>query len=442
MEAVAKETTVARALLTREVGIPDWLAWVKKGSFAVLDQGLFAGSNFLINVVLARWLSPADYGAFAVAFSAFLLLATVHTAILVEPMMVFAADKYAKHFRAYLGLLLVGHVGLSAIVSFILAIGAFLFWHFGSSVLSHAVLGLAIAAPAILLLWLFRRVFYVRMQPHWSALGGALYLFLTMAGVYSLCRVHRISSFTALVVMGAASALVSVWFAFLLHPRWQSAGEDFTLSAVVSDHWSYGKWATAATVLQWMPTNFYYAVLPVWGGLEGCAALRAIMNVLMPILHTETAISILLLPAFVKTLKTAGSLGLNRFVRRALLLFVFSSVGYWGLLSIFHTHILIWLYGPQYQGHGTLLILAGMLPLWAGVDAVLSTAVRATERPDQVCRAHALSSFVAVTLGLWFVARANTVGAVLELLASSAASVTVLAWWYAHHHHVVKEGAQ
>ena len=36
---------------------------------ALADQALFAGSNFILNIVLARWLSPNDYGAFGVAFS-------------------------------------------------------------------------------------------------------------------------------------------------------------------------------------------------------------------------------------------------------------------------------------------------------------------------------------------------------------------------------------
>ena len=32
--------------------------WARKGSLAVLDQGLFSGANFLVNILLARWLEP------------------------------------------------------------------------------------------------------------------------------------------------------------------------------------------------------------------------------------------------------------------------------------------------------------------------------------------------------------------------------------------------
>ena len=85
------------------------MPWVGKGSLAILDQGLFAGSNFLLNVLLARWLDPADYGAFALAYSVFLLLGVFHTAILTEPMLVFGPGKYRERFHEYLGILLRGH---------------------------------------------------------------------------------------------------------------------------------------------------------------------------------------------------------------------------------------------------------------------------------------------------------------------------------------------
>src|SRR5690606_25728151 len=80
-----------------------------KGFWAVMDQGLFAFSNFLVNILLARWLAPESYGAFSIAFSLFLVLGTFHTALLTEPMLVFGASKYRYSFAEYLRVLLRGH---------------------------------------------------------------------------------------------------------------------------------------------------------------------------------------------------------------------------------------------------------------------------------------------------------------------------------------------
>ena len=45
-----------------------------KGFLAVLDQGLISGSNFLLSILLARWLRADQYGAYALSFAIFVLL--------------------------------------------------------------------------------------------------------------------------------------------------------------------------------------------------------------------------------------------------------------------------------------------------------------------------------------------------------------------------------
>src|SRR3954470_23333844 len=60
-----------------------------QGFWAIADQGLFAVSNLLVNVLLARGLAPAEYGAFATAYTVLLLVTGFHSALLIEPMLVF-----------------------------------------------------------------------------------------------------------------------------------------------------------------------------------------------------------------------------------------------------------------------------------------------------------------------------------------------------------------
>ena len=81
---------------TAEATLSKLLAWGTKGSLAILDQGLFAWAHFLLSILLARWLTPTEYGAFALAYSIFLLFGAFHTALLTEPMMVFGAVSRAE----------------------------------------------------------------------------------------------------------------------------------------------------------------------------------------------------------------------------------------------------------------------------------------------------------------------------------------------------------
>src|SRR5262249_25769313 len=54
------------------------LRWGSHGFWAVLDQGLFALSNLLVNVLLARSLPSEEYGAFVTAYTILLLVGVVH----------------------------------------------------------------------------------------------------------------------------------------------------------------------------------------------------------------------------------------------------------------------------------------------------------------------------------------------------------------------------
>src|SRR5258708_27137840 len=63
-------------------------AWGLKSALALSDQGIFSGAGVLVNFLLARWLAPESYEAFAVTFRAFLFISGFHPALLVEPLSV------------------------------------------------------------------------------------------------------------------------------------------------------------------------------------------------------------------------------------------------------------------------------------------------------------------------------------------------------------------
>src|SRR5258708_31580767 len=66
------------------------LRWMKKGGLAILDNGLISGSNFLLGILLAPWLSPDRTSAYALAFSIFILVGFLYQALLLEPLSVFS----------------------------------------------------------------------------------------------------------------------------------------------------------------------------------------------------------------------------------------------------------------------------------------------------------------------------------------------------------------
>jgi O-antigen/teichoic acid export membrane protein len=385
---------------------------------------LFATSNFVLNLLLARWLTPQDYGAFTIAFAVFLFFGAFHTALLSEPMLVFGPGRYTGRLSEYLDVLLYAHLGFAALGGLLWLLASLGFGLSGSRVFSLALLGLALAGAFIPFLWLMRQACYVRLEPHLAASGGVLYMALMLAGVYALSQCEWLSAVSALGVMAGSSLAAGLLLGARLHIGWPLSVSHSLFREVLGDHWGYGRWAVATEALVWIPGNVYYLLLPAWAGLEASAALKALMNLIMPILHANTALSVLLVPTLVRARRDGG---FGHLVCLALGLFTAGAALYWVLLGLFPHQLVTRLYGGQYREYENLLWLLGFsLPI-SGAVQVLGAALRALERPDRLFWAYLLSTIVALTVGLGCMAVWGVAGAVVGFLLSGATKV--LAMW-------------
>jgi O-antigen/teichoic acid export membrane protein len=404
---------------------------LRKGTLAVTDQALFSGANFMVNVLLARWLAPAEYGAYSVAFAVFLLFASLHMAIVIEPMMVFGAGKYSSRFPRYLRAVFAGHLAVMAPASALLFATTLLLRKLYSPAVEQALRGLVFAAAAILLFWLVRRVFYVLLQPGWGAISGALYSVLLLGTVGLLKYTSNLSTQTAFLAMGVAGLVASVIVMIRFVPAWSSRTARPIFKEVCTDHWRYGRWALATALVGWFPGNVYYALLPMYLGLEGSGGLRALMNFVLPVLQAISALTMLLLPMLVRDRAQGGPKKMNRTMLMFLALFCGGAVVYLTGLWFFRDSVFQIFYGGKYsQFAGWPLFLTGLLPLATCASAVLGHALRALERPDAIFWCTAGSTLGAVLAGIPLSATLGVSGALLGLLASSVITVAMMGWFY------------
>jgi O-antigen/teichoic acid export membrane protein len=414
--AIAKLKAPSRREQVR-ASVKGWMPWVGKGSLAILDQGLFASSNFLLNVLLARWLAPADYGAFALAYSVLLLLGVFHTAILTGPMLVFGPGRYRGRFPEYLGILLRGHFALMLSGAALLAAAALLLGPSYSPEVERAFLALAIAAPFILLLWLLRRAFYVRLNPGWAAAGGVVYLLIVLASALTLRATGHLTPATGFLAMAAGSLITSPLLLVPLRPT--LAAESSAIRAVAADHWRYGKWGVAGAGPGWVTDSIYFLVLPAWVGLAEAGALKALLNLAMPALQSIGALGVLLLPILVRDRDSGGLRAMKRTIKLALALFLSGSACYMALIWGFRLQVFHLLYAGKYSAYASWpLLLAGLLPFAQSLPNVMGGALGALERPNLIFWSSVGSASVALALGVPLACALGVGGALVGLVAS------------------------
>ncbi len=384
--------------------------WVSKGGFAVLDQALFAGANFVLNVLLARWLTPVAYGTFTLAYSSFLLIASFHTAAFTEPMLIYGSGRYEGRFRRYLGMLVAGHwLATLAVAGLALGIAAVL-WLADAPTTATALGGLALALPFILMMWLVRRAFYVQLRPQGAAACGLLYLLVLLGGTYALYIGGLLGPGTALAWMGAASiaAFALAWpmlrprrFPFRrLWPAKRHAPTDADLPAAVrADHWRYARWAFPNAGLDWIGANVHYFILVSAASLATVGTMRALDLMLMPYWQGMAALHTLLLPMLSKDVE-ASTMSLGHFVRRYVAPWSLLSILATAALALFGPYAMSLVYGDHYTAYAGLLGWYALILVPETVVGLVFLLLRAYVRTDLVFLLNGIFS-AALVAGLW-----------------------------------------
>jgi O-antigen/teichoic acid export membrane protein len=401
------------------------MMWARRGVWAFADQTLFALSNFLLNVALARLLAPEAYGTFTIAYTIFLFAGTVYTSLLIEPLLVFGAGIYRDDLRTYVRALVRMHWRSTGVVSALLFIAGVVVRLRGHEGLGAALLALGVANPCILLQWLMRRACYVRFEPRLAAYAGLYYVVALVAGGGVLELAGWLDAATGILLMGAGSLVSALWITARLDIRPFTVGRSTVLAGMAAEHWRYGRWVVASGVLGWIPQSFYYLLLPLHAGLAGTAALKALMNLVMPVLHAYQPMLVLLVPALVRV---RGTPAFGRTVRTMLLLATCCSGVYWLLLGLLDRRVVAWLYDGQYVANASLLWVIGLLAITGAAVAVLGGALRALERSSDMFVAYAASTVLTVTVGLWLMLRWGVKGAAVGVTLSGVVTTAAMAW--------------
>lgn len=391
----AEPASVNSTLLQRTI------PWIMKGSIAVMDQGLIAGSNFAIGILLARWLAPEQYGAYAVAFAVFLLFGMLYQSLLMEPVGVFGVSVYGDRLRGYLKSLLRVHLltVLPLVIALSLAAGIS-FWLGQADGLPAGLLGLALSTPFVLLFWLVRRAFYLHHSPAPAVLGAALYCSLGLGGLYLAYRIHMLSPAAAFLCMGVGAIGAGAFLLNYLRLHLPKTGIPPSVAEVWKRHWRYGKWALGSAAMMWVPANIFYPMVSSFKGMAQAGELKALMNFATPMLQFYGAIALLLLPHATRVHAQQSKAALRKAALRITTLCVLSSGAYWVVLLVFQRRIFHVLYSGRYTEVQYLLPVVALASLSWSAFFGPATVLRAMEAPDQVFGAVALASCISVLVGV------------------------------------------
>jgi O-antigen/teichoic acid export membrane protein len=427
--STAGSTTGGRNLSDLLKAVRKLLPRAIKGGLAVFDQGLVTGSNFALAILLARWLTPVQYGAYAVAFSIFVLIAMLYQALLLEGMSVFGASVFRNCLRGYLKSMVSLCLAAAAAIFIALAVSAGIAFKIApSSGLPGALAGVAIATPLILLFWLAKRTFYLQLTPGPSAAGAFFYSAMIIGGLLLIDHRGLISPFSAFTLMGFSALGTSIILFTHLKFRLPAGTSAPTLSDTWRRHWKYGRWAVLAEFSKWVPAYMFYPLLSSSWGIAQAGELRALMNYNAAIFQTYAALSSLLLPYAAQVHRREGGPATIALAKRIALCFVSGGLLYWGVLLIFKGPIFHFLYAGRYMELAGLLPAVALISIFWSASLGPANALRAMESSGSVLAAVCVSSTIAVAVGIPLTRALGLSGAIWSMVLSEglALSMTVI----------------
>jgi O-antigen/teichoic acid export membrane protein len=344
--------------------------------WALTDQGIVSATNFLTNVMLARFMGLREFGVFVLAWMSVLFVNSLQTALIIAPMMSIGPKQEEKDRPSYFGAVVFQELVLVCFC-FVLVLAALktssgYFRHAG---LEQLALPLAVSAFAYQMQDFVRRYFFSTRQSRFALANDALSYLPQLPLIFLLHHAGRLNSATALWVM-AGTSIVGVaagWFwmePIEFHWDW--------IKAIARRHWKLSRWLTGSALLVWTSSNLFVIAAPAYYGAAAAGALKASQN-LMGVTHVWFQGLDNVVP--VETARRLRQGGVH-----AMLAYLRSIVLKWGGLTLLFAMVMaaapgFWLrlmYGQQLVQYGYILRLYALLyvivflggPLRAGLQAL------------------------------------------------------------------------
>ena len=420
---------MAVTLSTLELTPERLRVWGIRSGISILDQGLTSGAGFLLNLLLARWLTGEAYGAFAVTFTTVLFIAGFQNVLVLEPMSVFGPSNYVRRMPGYFAGQIKVHAVLVGILSaLLLGIAATMMRMRVSEHLVLATAGSAVTLPFILLLWLVRRMCYVVHRPSAAVLGSAIYLVCVLTGLFALHQWGWLTPWSAFFLMAATSipaTLLLLWRLGVVSPDLSNVS---SLRDTFRENWRYGRWLVASTTLYSATSQTQTYLTAGFLGLGASGIFRAMQIPSLVMTQIIIAMSLFVLPIMARQFGVGHIYRLRKSAVLASLLLTIMSIAYAGALAIFCKPIESALFGGKYSASAWLIPILGLVPVCVAFGTGFSMALRASQQSHLDLLANVISAVVGLVTAVVFIKIWGLPGAAVSLIAGYAAYSGAFCW--------------
>ena len=384
------------------------------------DQAIVSGSNFLVGILLVRFLGLENYGIFALLWMGILFALGVNQSFVTKPLLSIAPKMESEQQNQYISDLhwvqiLVGVVFL--IISFITYFFADFFFEKN---ISQLILPLGGIIFCQLLHDFYRKIGFVKnqiFQVLWIDIilyGGQI---IFIIGLIWVGKINLWSLMMALLIVHICSILWS-WINFK-----KEKISIKNLQQITSRHFHFSKWLLGTSILQWLSGNYFIIVGASILGALAVGAIRMVQNI-MGLCHILFLAMENLLPIeAARQYHLDGEYALTHYLRKMTIQLGLGFCIILLLISLLSPQILHALYGAAAVEHSYIVFSYCLLYVLVFLGHPLRFYLRTIEKTFPIFLAYVLGAIFSVLTANFLLNYFQMNGLLLGLLFTQAITV-------------------
>lgn len=407
-------------LRTRLLGRHSHINW------ALADQTLVSGVNFLTGILLARYLGIEEFGRYTLVWMSVLFVNSLQHAMINSPMMSIGPKQPDAEAPAYYGAIIVQQIVFSCVV--FSSLFASVYWSgamFPEWQVEGLALPLALAALAFLFQDFLRRYFFTRSRHSVAFVidairyGGQIVVLFWLFAIFK-GNVDSAQVLWVIAIMAALSALAGTFFVERV------AISAKALKATAVRHWHFSKWLTGSSLMQWTSGNFFLISAGTLLGPTAVGAIRAAQN-LIGITHIlfqglENVVPIQASRYYHEN----GAERLKTYLRQVMVNGGLATAAIALTLSVAPEFWLALVFGDSFVAYGSLVRWYGVLYVLMFFGLPLRAGLRAIEHSKPIFWSYVATSIFALSAAYPLINWLGLSGAMYGMLATQGGMLIVL----------------
>lgn len=402
----------------------------RQGGWAILDQGLSSGTNFAAGFLVARWLGPTEFGAFALAFSVWIVMVSLSKAMFVQPFVVAAAPMDEDGWRAEAKHAAGAVVALSIVASSVIAVAGAIAG-LGTAT-GRSLLVLAVSLPALLLQDLWRDAAFSRRRARTAAANDAAFALAQAASIAVLALSGRLTAASSMAAWGIG-ALVGA----LVGLRQLGARPSLSRATLA---WArnasrLGGWLSLSSGIYLAGNQVTFFAIAALAGRAALGGVQAMFNLIAgPARMLTYAAEAVALPAIARLRHQRGAHAARTMSIRYSVAFA-GAVGVYGVVVIAGGRALVRIaLGASYLPYVSLIVPIAVSLTAIAFASGASLGLRSAGVGKAVARSQAIGTGVKIAAIVVLVPTVGIGGALWASAIESILQAGVLWWHYIRQH--------